>query len=73
MKQHPIDAYCEVEKIPRAELARRAGVSPQFLADVVIGRRHLGRESAVALVQATEGALTLNDLLLPPEPGMSAA
>lgn len=65
---HPIDRYCEAHGIPRAELARRADVSPQFLADVVSGRRQLGRESAVALVESTEGELTLDELLMPSAP-----
>lgn len=66
-KRHPITRYCSEHKITRAELARRSGLSPQFLNDVVKGRRQLGRISAYQLLSATDGALTLDTLLVPGE------
>jgi hypothetical protein len=77
---HPIDRYCERHGIKRAALAKRAGLSPQFLSDVVGARkppgvkrhRMLGRESAVKLVLATEGELTLDELLMPDNDGDDA-
>jgi hypothetical protein len=62
---HPINRYCKKRKITRAELARRSKLSPQFLADVVVGRRFLGRKSALAIVEATNGDLSLDELLMP--------
>jgi hypothetical protein len=64
-REHPIERYCRAERITRAELARRATLSPGFLCDVVQGRRELGARAARVLVAASEGRLTLEDLLTP--------
>jgi hypothetical protein len=71
--KHPIDRYCARRKITRSELARRASLSPQFLADVVAGRRRCGRLSALALRKASRGELKIADLIVPdPEPIVGA-
>ena len=60
---HPILRYIEKEGLTKAEFARRAGFSPQFLQDVLNGRTPLGRVSALGVVGAADGALTLEQVL----------
>lgn len=59
---HPIRRYVEKVGITQAEFAGRADLSPQFITDVIRGRSQLGRNSALALVAASGGALTLEEL-----------
>ena len=63
--EHVIDRYCRRARIPRSELARRANLSPGYLCDVVRGRCDLGARAARVLVAASEGQLSLEELLTP--------
>ncbi len=60
---HPIRKYLERLGISQREFARRAGVKPSSLNDVIQGRSHLGRENALNVVRITGGEVTLEELL----------
>ncbi len=70
---HPILKYIEQTKITQVEFARRAGLTPQHLNDVVRGRCFPGRENALAVVRATGGEVSLESLLTWEKPNGAAA
>ena len=61
---HPIAKYVMVRPdLTYAALARKVGVSPQFLCDIVKGRARPGLETLQKIILATDGSVTLDDLL----------
>lgn len=60
---HPISRYIENEGITQAEFARRAGITPQQLHDVINGRSYLGRHNSLAVTRITRGSVTLEQLI----------
>lgn len=50
--------------LSQSELARRAGLSRQFVSDFLAGRCGVSRESAEALERATDGRVSAADLVL---------
>jgi transcriptional regulator with XRE-family HTH domain len=60
---HPILRVLDELGWTQAELARRSKLSPQYVNDLIRGRSVPGRAGALALVCATSGKLTLEELL----------
>lgn len=58
----PITRYCANSHITAAEFARKIGRSPQLLADFKSGRCGLSDQTKLAVVAATGGRVTLEDL-----------
>lgn len=62
---HPIDRYLAEKRMTQAELSALSGVPQARICDVRKGRaRRLSPEYAQQIVDATGGALTLQELLL---------
>ena len=65
METHPLKRYLLANRISQTEMARRAGTTPAKICDVLAGRvRRFSPEVAARLSRATDGALTLEQLLL---------
>jgi DNA-binding transcriptional regulator YdaS (Cro superfamily) len=54
--------YCEVAKTTVAAVARKAGLDEKGLYKIAKGERGFTPETAAAIEQATEGAVTPSDL-----------
>lgn len=63
MRTHPIRRYCEDKTITQADFAAAAGISPQYVCDLIAGRTQCGRNAALGIVKATGGEITLAEIL----------
>jgi DNA-binding transcriptional regulator YdaS (Cro superfamily) len=63
MREHPIRRWCRRKKKTQVELARLAGISPQYVCDIIAGRTRCGRDGGLAIVKATGGEITLAEIL----------
>jgi len=59
---HPILAYIEGRRITQAQFSSRVGISKQQINNVVRGRSRLSMPSALRVVTATGGEISLADL-----------
>ena len=71
---HPILLYLEGRRITQAQFSSRVGISKQQINNVVRGRSRLSMPSALRVVTATGGEISLADLATwEPEEGNHAA
>ena len=71
---HPILLYLEGRRITQAQFSSRVGISKQQINNVVRGRSRLSMPSALRVVTATGGEISLADLAnWEPEEGNHAA
>jgi len=60
---HPIAAYIASQEITQVEMARRIGISPQMLNDVLRGRSQMSGKTMLLVEEATARAVTASDLV----------
>ena len=63
MPEHPIRRYCKAHGTTQSALASAAGISKQYVCDMIAGRAPCGRGGALAIVEATGGEITLAEIL----------
>lgn len=61
---NPIAAELERRGLSQTELAGRAGISPQYLNDILHDRVGCGGQAALRLARALDGAVTTEEILL---------
>jgi DNA-binding transcriptional regulator YdaS (Cro superfamily) len=59
---HPIKRYAKENKIKINTLAKRAGFSPVYVYQVIMGYRAMSGRLACSLFKATNGGLSLEEL-----------
>jgi plasmid maintenance system antidote protein VapI len=60
---HPIQRFLEQEKRTQRAFAREAGLSEGFVSQLVRGHERCGRDAALRIVAASDGAIDLAELL----------
>ncbi|HUU96819.1 MAG TPA: helix-turn-helix domain-containing protein [Phycisphaerae bacterium] len=60
---HPLAAYIASQEITQVEMARRIGISPQMLNDVLRGRSQMSGKTMLLVEEATARAVTASDLV----------
>ena len=63
MAEHPLRDFLTTTGQTQSEFAARAGLSAGFLSKLLSGRERPGANAAVRIVDATLGAVSLEELL----------
>lgn len=62
--QHPIQTYCKEHGLTQKAFADQVGLSEGFISALIRGRDRCGRNAALKIVGATDGAIDLEELLV---------
>lgn len=62
-EQHPLAAYIDAAKLSNERFGRMVGLSRVSIHRIIAGKQTPSPESALAIVEATAGEVTLEDLI----------